>query len=415
MSDVTNKLKLKIKDFQIVKSAEFEFEKGINLIVGPSGNGKTSSLRAIRTLLLNSSGSQKFIRHGVDSTSVNMEYNGNIVEWKRTKTGSKYNINGQEYSKLGTSNLSKVLENNGFVIDDKNDILNLEGAWQVLFPYDKSDAELFKLFENIFCVSDSGKIFQTFKAEEDRLSKELNEFKGILNKNKLKIQAIENLQDKVDIDRLKSFKVNLTSLNKEQHDLSVNIYTLKQIDKFISVIPKETKIVRYDLNVLNDYIQLLKNYNNIQLVIKYLKLLRSSDTKIKVFNLDNLMQYNRLNKDISVIEQVNRYPVVENTDIKRFSKDLVTEYSKLESDIEAVKTIESYDDIVKKSKIKTFDNALILEYNEIKSNLNIINALKDELKKLKQDKDDVDVQITELNNKLSEYGTCEFCGNIIGK
>ena len=43
--------KTSIKDFQIIKKATLEFTPGLNVIIGPSNNGKTSILKAIKAAL----------------------------------------------------------------------------------------------------------------------------------------------------------------------------------------------------------------------------------------------------------------------------------------------------------------------------------------------------------------------------
>ena len=41
-------INVNVKDFQIIKSAKAEFIPGLNLIIGPSNNGKTSFIKAIK-------------------------------------------------------------------------------------------------------------------------------------------------------------------------------------------------------------------------------------------------------------------------------------------------------------------------------------------------------------------------------
>ena len=407
-----NKLKLGIRNFQIISKADLEFEKGINIIVGASGNGKSSILRAIRTLLLNSSGSQKFIKHDTDSTLITVEYNNNVIEWKRTQKNSEYTINGEKYSKLGTSNLSKVLQDNGFVIDDKNDILNLEGAWQVLFPYDKSDAELFKLFENIFCVSDSGKIFQTFKVQEDKLNKELQESNDSLSKNKLKIEAIESIENKVDVNKLKEYKITLSNLNNGYSNLAKDISSVKSISAYVNLLSENLSIINFNLSNLDTYKSTLEDYEKIKVVIKYIRLLKSSDTKVKIFSLNNLDNYSNLYKDIKFIESANKYPVVESSN-KVFNKSLIENYSSISKDIKTIKQLEKYP-LLPDSDKKIFDLDNLSCYTDIKKKIEKVNSLVKELRELKETKESIDKEIEELRVKISEHD-CKQCEECQGK
>ena len=40
-----NEIKVKVKNYQIIKEAEATFIPGLNIIVGPSNNGKTSFIK----------------------------------------------------------------------------------------------------------------------------------------------------------------------------------------------------------------------------------------------------------------------------------------------------------------------------------------------------------------------------------
>ena len=66
---------LKIEDFQSIGNAELEFTPGINLIVGQSNSGKTAILRAIDSVLTNSTYPKSFIKHHTNETNVNFQYN----------------------------------------------------------------------------------------------------------------------------------------------------------------------------------------------------------------------------------------------------------------------------------------------------------------------------------------------------
>ena len=71
-------LKTQIKDFQIVKKASLEFIPGLNVIVGPSNNGKTSILKAIKAAIYTIPGATP-IRSGQTSYAVGLNYNGHTV------------------------------------------------------------------------------------------------------------------------------------------------------------------------------------------------------------------------------------------------------------------------------------------------------------------------------------------------
>ncbi len=46
-----NNMDISIKNYQIISKAELSFIPGLNVIVGPSNNGKSSILKGIKALL----------------------------------------------------------------------------------------------------------------------------------------------------------------------------------------------------------------------------------------------------------------------------------------------------------------------------------------------------------------------------
>ena len=49
-------MKVKIKDYQVIKDIDLDFDKGLTAIVGTSNNGKSSILRAIEGAIFNKIG-----------------------------------------------------------------------------------------------------------------------------------------------------------------------------------------------------------------------------------------------------------------------------------------------------------------------------------------------------------------------
>lgn len=66
--------KVSLKDFQIIKKANLEFIPGLNVIIGPSNNGKSSILKAIKSCIYTIPGSTS-IRAGQNSYTVGLGYN----------------------------------------------------------------------------------------------------------------------------------------------------------------------------------------------------------------------------------------------------------------------------------------------------------------------------------------------------
>lgn len=99
--------RLILENFQSHKYTSMDFDKGLNIIIGPTDSGKTSIFRAIKWALYNEPQGDFFIREGEREVSVTVEFN-NGVKVKRYRTpsinGYDLEVNGevQKYQGFGT-------------------------------------------------------------------------------------------------------------------------------------------------------------------------------------------------------------------------------------------------------------------------------------------------------------------------
>lgn len=201
-----NELKLSLENFQSISKGELVFHTGTNVIIGQSNSGKTATFRALKACLSNPIGSQRFIKKGTKNSSVALEYNGNQIIWRRTPKESSYIINGEEFIKTGKSSAFKIMEDTGFVIDDNDTIMNIEEELQLPFPFGISKSELFKLYENVFCVSDSAVILKAAKEKEEETKDTISSMENEITKNNNKLTEIENFKKEINLDFLKEKK-----------------------------------------------------------------------------------------------------------------------------------------------------------------------------------------------------------------
>ena len=206
-----NELKLSLENFQSISKGELIFHTGTTVIIGQSNSGKSATFRALKACLMNPIGSQRFIKKGTKSSSVALEYNGNQIIWKRTPKESSYIINGEEYLKTGKSNAFKIIEDTGFAVDSNDTIMNIEEELQLPFPFGMSKADLFKLYENVFCISDSAIILKSAKASEDKVKADIVAYENELNKNQNKLKELLDFKENVDLNKLGYYKRFLES------------------------------------------------------------------------------------------------------------------------------------------------------------------------------------------------------------
>lgn len=108
-----------IEDFQSHRLTELEFVEGFNVIVGPSDQGKTAVLRAIRWVLYNEPKGNDFIRVGSNKAKVTLVMNdGTIVSRERTSSRNRYlvavpGMEEQIYEGFGHAVPEEVMEATG--------------------------------------------------------------------------------------------------------------------------------------------------------------------------------------------------------------------------------------------------------------------------------------------------------------
>lgn len=93
--------RLEVHDYQSLKDVDLALGQ-FTVIVGPSGNGKSALIRALRALAFNQVG-QRFIRHGRPKAWVRLTFDdGQVVEWEKPREkGATYALNDQLYTRVG--------------------------------------------------------------------------------------------------------------------------------------------------------------------------------------------------------------------------------------------------------------------------------------------------------------------------
>ena len=258
-------MKLRIKDFQILGDVELEFRKGITAIVGPSNSGKTSILRALGCLINNSSEAKSYIKHGKDKTTVEIELEDKPkIKWIRTPKGANYEIEGEVHDKVGKSNLLDLISLDEFYRDqDSDDLINIQDEWSLLFPFQKTDSQMYKLFEDIFSINDSSVIFRKIKEDESLCKKELCNLNTELLRNKEKSVQLKEYLSSVDINILNKYRDDLSDLDNYISTINKDSDMVKEyLRKYDSL--RKLKREEYDLNTLDEYISLDNDCNYIK-------------------------------------------------------------------------------------------------------------------------------------------------------
>ena len=364
-----NRLVLSLHNFQSITEGELTFKTGLNFIIGQSNSGKSATFRALKACLLNPAGSQRFIKKGNSKSEVVLKYNGQEIQWERTSKESNYVINGEAYYKTGRSNAFKILEDKtGFNQDANGTIMNIEEELQLPFPFGLNGSELFKLFENVFCVSDSAIILKSAKDYEKGVDNDISFLNIEEQKIKVKVEELKEFKEFLDLNKLLGYRKKLeSSLNR-----------ITELEDGKDIIELALKLSNANLSMPNQVFT--------DLIPKYQDLIKCKEI---------LSETKRLHKLSKEVQYLN-FPVT--TDLSHYN---------------ALCDLKKTFDVLKKlNKLKleevAFENKLS-RLKELIDTKEYINNFEREINNLKDNKKEEEEKLKKLELKLKEFKICPLC------
>ncbi|MGE5404812.1 MAG: AAA family ATPase [Candidatus Saccharibacteria bacterium] len=190
---------IRLKNFQSHRDSSFELSPGLNIIVGPSDQGKSAVIRALRWVMYNEPRGAAFIRSGESRTEVKIVLsNGTVVERIRDESGkvNRYllEVPGEEpqvferFNKEVPLEIRKALGISKLVVDrDRSLEINLSRQLEGPFLMEESGATRSKVLgrvANLHIIDaaqrDVLRDANTFSQEASRLDTEIKEIEGQL-------------------------------------------------------------------------------------------------------------------------------------------------------------------------------------------------------------------------------------------
>ena len=262
--------KLILENFQSHKHSEFDFDPGVNVIVGPSDSGKTAIIRALRWLVWNRPLGEAFIQHGSKYCKVQLEIDGHELRREKERKNGKnvYFLDGSYFSAVRTEppeDIRKVLN-----IDD----INLQQQFDRPFLLDSSPGEVAQHFNKVAKLDmiDIGikrvlqwtrKIQQNISIKEQQiqaLESQLQKY-DYLPLLEGRIQSLELMQNEMiaklnQKDKIKELYDLLSQVDRDMIELTKVTVLEKKIDSILEKV-KEKKQKQEDLSTLKQLFQKL--------------------------------------------------------------------------------------------------------------------------------------------------------------
>lgn len=417
--------KVQLENYRSHSNITVEFTKGVNLILGKNGRGKTSILEAISTVMFNTkdrSGKEtgkSYIKFGEKSSKVDIDFIANDgreynlkTEFFKTKPKKQTlkDMIGSEYD----GDIQEKLEElcgikKGFEETYENIVIAKQNEFINIFKAKPKDRE--EIFNKIFNTQIYKEMYDSFLKEAvDKYKekvKDLDKEITFLKENMEDKEQITNfLKEEKEVeknlqDRFKNINVVSKNLENKIKDYETTEIELNNLIKNIK--DEENKIKKY-LNLLKENIIEAKQAKKSKIIVKeteksYLEYLEI-ENRLKNLreSLDNLLEEQKLNiqyqNDIEKLEMSNKNLKIDISNLEENISKNSEKKEKLKSEISNLKIKEEDLDLKLKKYINLLDELEKLENFKDKK-------LEDKLKKTTE----IDIIKKELLSKNGLFKT----------
>ena len=417
--------KVQLENYRSHSNTTVEFTKGVNLILGKNGRGKTSILEAISTVMFNTKDrtgketGKSYIKFGEKSSKIDIDFIANDgreynlkTEFFKTKPKKQTlkDMTGSEYD----GDIQEKLEElcgikKGFEETYENIVIAKQNEFINIFKAKPKDRE--EIFNKIFNTQIYKEMYDSFLKEAvDKYKEKVKDLDKEITFLK------ENIEDKEQItsflkeekeveknlqDRFKNINVVSKNLENEIKDYETTEIELNNLIKNIK--DEENKIKKY-LNILKENIIEAKQAKKAKIIVKetekpYLEYL-NIENKLKDLrkNLDNLLEEQKLNtqyqNNIEKLEISNKNLKVDISNLEENISKNSEKKENLENEISNLKIKEENLDLKLKKYISLLDELEKLENFKDKK-------LEDKLKKTTE----IDILKKELISKKDLFKT----------
>ena len=397
--------RVQLENYRSHSNTTVEFTKGVNLILGKNGRGKTSILEAISTVMFNTkdrSGKEtgkSYIKFGEKSSKVDIDFTANDgreynlkTEFFKTKPKKQTlkDIIGSEYD----GDIQEKLEElcgikKGFEETYENIVIAKQNEFINIFKDSGTTRE--KTFNKIFNTQIYKEIYDSFLKEAvDKYKEKVKDLDKEITFLKENMEDKEQITNFLKVEEIikntlnKDFSETTEIINKLSNEIKDYETTEIELNNLIKNIKDEENKINKYLNILKENVIEAKQAKKSKIIVKeteksYLEYLEI-ENRLKDLreNLDNLLDEQKLN-----IQYQNNIEKLELS-----NKNLKVDISSLEENIS--KNSE------KKENLENEISELKIKEENLDSKLKKYINLLDELEKLENFKD------KKLEDKLKE-------------
>lgn len=426
--------KVEINNFQSYKHKVINFTKGLNVITGESGNGKTAILRAIYWCLFNEPKGNDFIRANQNKCSVKITFNdGTSIVRERTKSSSG------TYEIIYPDGTNKILK--GFGSEVPIDVYNAHQMLNItLSKGKKSKLNFANQLDGPFLLNEPvsvkasaiGRLIgaQTLdiaikscsKQILDK-SKERNLISNLLKEENDKLDKLDNIEAKrnalnqieamiEDKSNLENMVLKLSNFNRKLNSINNDIESLNARNEKLSSI---CYLLKY-IDSLTEKVDKLDYLNSLSNKVKYLDKLSNEikDALSKKDSIDNILSEKQKLIDLKELIGNLEYLSICNNKLENLSYEVKNLNNNSISDIYINKISDSISSLEKAieviAAISKYSNALKdkdKELNSLNSKLSVTSNF------LKTENMNIDEYENKLSKLVSSFDICPVCNQKI--
>ncbi|WP_335995115.1 SMC family ATPase [Fusobacterium polymorphum] len=434
--------KVQLENYRSHSNTTVEFTKGVNLILGKNGRGKTSILEAISTVMFNTKDrtgketGKSYIKFGEKSSKVDIDFTANDgreynlkTEFFKTKPKKQTlkDMTGYEYD----GDIQEKLEElcgikKGFEETYENIVIAKQNEFINIFKAKPKDRE--EIFNKIFNTQIYKEMYDSFLKEAvDKYKEKVKDLDKEITFLKENMEDKEQITNFLKVEEIikntlnKDFLETTEIINKLSNEIKDYETTEIELNNLIKNIKDEENKIKKYLNILKENIIKAKQAKKSKIIVKeteksYLEYLEI-ENRLKDLrkNLDNLLEEQKLNiqyqNNIEKLELSNKNLKVDISNLEENISKNSEKKENLENEISKLKIKEENLDL----KLKKYIDLL----NELEKLENFKDKkLEDKLKKtteidiLKKElvsKNDLfkTINIEELEKKLSHFQELE--------
>lgn len=382
--------KVILKNYRVHAEKEVEFDRGINLLLGKNGAGKSSILEAIGLAMFDTgcrSNQADAIKYGEKSATITVEFEGidnneYIVERKiGSGTNFKLYVKGDKHARIKGKEdvLKKIKELAGIETNEKNIFQNVITAYQnkIVGIFGDTSAKREATFNQIFDTAVYRRIFDKFSKEAKTRYET-----GISAKNEI-IEGLEvKIVDSGEIrDKIKERKMQKKDSTEKLAKIVSEIDDFEKQKKELDVVKANLETAESDIKHKKELLasqksEEEKNQHHFEESKRAVKIIEDNKAHFETYEEQN-SKLKEISSSITKLEKIevkknnlnekrNKLETRKKTNITRLElteKELVENNSKLQKNQESYQLLKS-DYLKEKSELEPLKK-IGIEHNKL--------------------------------------------------